>query len=227
MKRNLFILIVLLAVSFVSQAQLIKDRTNGMFTLGFDLFTDFNMGGSYENFNLRGFNQGFDTYMTFNLPMERTKHTVSVGVGVTSHNYYMKNAWLAEPYADTLNFVSLESCDNSKLNLNYFDIPLELNFRIADKFKISVGGKVGFLMSSKSKCKGKINASDALNPDTHNWEVRYGSVSNLERIVYSATLRVAYRCLNVFCSYQFTNSVQKGKGPDIMPLSVGIGIRAF
>ncbi len=60
MKKRFFLLTAMLLVSFMASAQLIKDRSNGLVTMGFDLFSDINTGSKYENFNLRAINQGFD-----------------------------------------------------------------------------------------------------------------------------------------------------------------------
>lgn len=221
MNKRFFILPALLLMAFMANAQLFKDRTDGKLTVGFDLYTDINTGAKYENFKLRAINQGFGTYITYNFPMGNSKHTTSLGLGVSSHNYYIKNAWLAQPYAEVIEFEELESYDKSKINFNYLDIPLEVNFRIADKFKISIGAKVSFLMSSKVKCIGDVYG------DGHNWEVKYGSINSVESIVYSGTFRAGYRCVNLFVGYQMTSSFKDGKGPEILPFSMGIGIRAF
>ena len=210
----------MMLMSFVAKAQLIKDRTNGLITLGFDVYTDINTGSKYENFDLRAINQGFGTYLTYNLPMGESKHTVSLGVGYSCHNYYMKNAWLAEPYAHTITFVEAET-KKSKVSFNYMDIPLELNFRIADKFKISFGAKVSFLMIVNSKAVGYMYG------DGHKWEIKYRDVNAAQSIVYSAFARVGYRCVNLFVGYQFNNSFKEGRGPEILPFSIGIGIRAY
>lgn len=221
MKKQFFLLSALLLLSFMANAQLIKDRTNGKLTVGFDLYTDINTGSKYENFKLRDINQGFSTYMTYNLPMGESKNTVSLGAGVTFHNYYMKGAWLSEPYNHTITFTPNSAVKKSKIALCYMDLPMELNFRIVDKFKISFGMKVGFLMSSKSKVKGDVF------DDGHKWEVKYGDINALESIVYSVFTRIGYRCVNLFVGYQFYNSFKKDRGPEIMPLSIGIGIRAY
>lgn len=221
MKKSLLLLPALLLISLMANAQLIKDRTGGKVTIGFDLFTDINTGDSYENFNLRSINQGFDTYITYNFPMAETKHTVSLGLGVSCHNYYMKNAWLSEPYNDVITFKEEPAVKKSKINLNYLDIPLEVNFRIADKFKISIGAKVSFLMQSKTKTKGDVFG------DGHKWELKYKDITGLESIVYGLNARVGYRCVNVFVGYQINNSFKTGRGPEILPFSIGIGIRAY
>ena len=221
MKKAFLLLPALFLITFAANAQLIKDRTNGKLTVGFDLFTDINTGSSYENFNLRAINQGFDTYITYNFPMSETKHTVSLGLGVSSHNYYMKNAWLFNPKADVITFQEEPATKKSKINLNYFDIPLEVNFRIANKFKISFGAKVSFLMQSKTKTKGDVF------DDGKKWTVKYVDINGLESIVYSVNARMGYRCVNVFIGYQINNSFKPDKGPEILPFSIGIGIRAY
>ncbi len=220
MRKSFLLLLVMMLMSFVAKAQLIKDRTNGLITLGFDVYTDINTGSKYENFDLRAINQGFGTYLTYNLPMGESKHTVSLGVGYSCHNYYMKNAWLAEPYAHTITFVEAET-KKSKVSFNYMDIPLELNFRIADKFKISFGAKVSFMMIVNSKAVGYMYG------DGHKWEIKYRDVNAAQSIVYSAFARVGYRCVNLFVGYQFNNSFKEGRGPEILPFSIGIGIRAY
>ena len=220
MRKSFLILLTLVVMSFGAKAQLIKDRTNGQLTLGFDLYTDINTGAAYENFNLRGINQGFGTYLTYNFPMGESKHTVSLGMGVSCHNYYMKSAWLSEPYNHEITFTEA-SVDKSKINSNYLDIPLEVNFRIVDKFKISFGAKVSFLMTCKSKVIGDVY------DDGHKWEIKYGSVNACENIIYSVFARMGYRCVNLFVGYQINSSFKQNRGPEIMPFSIGIGIRAY
>lgn len=220
-KRFSFLAALLLLMTFAANAQLISDRTNGKVTLGGDIFTDINTGSKYENFNLRAINTGGDFYLTYNLKMGESKHTVSLGLGMTFHNYQLKNSYLsgAGAYADTTYFTEHSNLKNSKLNINYFDIPIELNFRIADKFKISAGFKFGIMMYAKSKIKGELDGTTQT--------VKYGNINNLEQYSYTVTLRLAYRGLNIFAQYQLNNSFKKGLGPEIIPFSVGIGFRAF
>lgn len=220
MRKRLLMLTAMLLVSFLANAQLIKDRTNGKLTMGFDLFSDVNTGAKYENFKNRTINQGFGTYLTYNFPMGESKHTVSLGIGVSSHNYFIKKAWLADPYAHEITFTEC-NVKKSKINVNYFDIPMEVNFRIVDKFKISFGAKVSFLVSSRAKVRGYVFG------DGHLWEVKYGSINALENVVYSTFARVGYRCVNLYIGYQLTNTFKKDRGPEILPFSIGVGIRAY
>ena len=151
--RKSFLLVALIFVSFMANAQLIKDRTNGQVTMGFDLFSDINTGAKYENFDLRAINQGWGTYLTYNFPMGESKNTVSLGGGYSCHNFYMKDAWLANPYTHAIEFTEA-TVKKSRVSFHYMDIPLEVNLRIADKFKISFGAKVSFLIQANSKAVG-------------------------------------------------------------------------
>jgi len=222
-KRFSILAALLLLMTFAANAQLINERTNGKVTLGGDVFTDINTGDKYDNFKLQAINVGGDFYLTYNFKMGESKHTVSIGAGMTFHNYYMKNSYLTGEgaYADTTYFTENSEVKSSKLNINYFDIPLELNFRIADKFKVSAGFKFGIMVYAKSKVKGDING------DGNTWKVKYGGINNIEQYSYAVTLRLAYRAINIFCQYQFNNSYKKGLGPQVIPFSVGIGLRAF
>lgn len=212
---------------FLSSAEaqvdrLITDRTNGRVTLGADLFTDIAMGESYENFNLRNINQGVDAYITYNFPIADSKHTFSAGVGFTAHNFYLKDAYIDNPYAEYTVFTMAENnVKRSKINVFYLDIPMEVNFRMADKFKVSFGLKIGFNMGAKTKFIGTLNGDD------HKVHLKYTSIENVEKVSYSATVRVAYRWINIFGAYQFSRTFKDEYGPQIMPLSIGIGIRPF
>ncbi|MBO4567711.1 MAG: outer membrane beta-barrel protein [Bacteroidales bacterium] len=218
--RKGLLLATLMLVSFLANAQLIKDRTNGQVTMGFDLFSDINTGAKYENFDLRAINQGWGTYLTYNFPMGESKHTVSLGGGYSCHNFYMKNAWLAEPYTHAIEFTEAP-IKKSRVTFHYMDIPLEVNLRIADKFKISFGAKVSFLIQANSKAVGYMNY------DGHKWEIKYNNINAVESIVYSSFARFGYRSINLYVGYQFNSSFKEGRGPAVLPFSIGIGIRPY
>ncbi len=216
------LLILLLVFSFLSQAQLISERTNGKVIVGADLFTDISTGKAYENFDLRGINQGVSVYSMFNFEFENTPHFASVGIGYTGHNFYMKDAFLATPYGDVTNFENvIYDYDRSKINTNYIDIPVEVSFKFMDQFKVSAGFKFGILASGKSKYVGELYNDDKT------WRIKYGKINNLEKYVYSLTVRAAYKSVHVFMAYQFSDTFKNGLGPSIKPFSIGIGVRPF
>ena len=222
MKKVLFTLIALV-ISATSFAQLIADKTDNKVTVGFDLFHDFQLKTS-DYWDARGFNQGASWYITYNFPLgESKKHTVSIGAGMTHHNYFSYSRIL-NPYSDTLLYDQCREVENFKrfkVNANYVDIPLELRFRIKDQVKIGVGFKLGILVMAKTKYVG---------PDENGISIheKYTYIKNLERYTYSATLRVGWKWVSAFAAYQFNPVFEVGhEAPVIHPLSVGLSFAPF
>ena len=222
MKKTSVLLFLLFFLTSLSQAQSLSQRTEGLVIIGLDMFTDFNSGAAYENFNLRDINQGVSVYTMFNFKFDNTPHFASIGVGYTDHNFYMKDAYLARPYNDVTEFVQVPyDYERSKINTNYIDIPLEVSFKIKDQFKVSAGFKFGILAMGKSKYVGEL-----LNDDK-TLRLKANRINNLEKYVYSMTMRVAYKSVHLFAAYQFSNTFKSGFGPEIKPISIGIGVRPF
>ena len=222
--KKLLITILALAFSATSFAQLIAEKTDNKVTVGFDLFSDFQFGTN-DNWDARGFSQGASWAITYNFPLgESSKHTVSIGAGMTHHNYFSYNRIL-NPYSDSLiisdSYRSNESFKRAKVNANYVDIPLELRFRIKDQVKIGVGFKLGILVMAKTKYVG---------PDEDGIIVHHKDtyIKNLERYTYSATLRVGWKWVSAFAAYQLNPVFEVGhEAPVIHLLSVGVSIAPF
>lgn len=222
MKRILITLTVLL-ISTGAFAQLIANKTDKRFTMGLDFFNDFQLS-TPDNWDARLFNQGFSCALTYNFPLgESKKHTVSIGVGYTGHNYFSYSR-IVNPYADTLQLVQYRDVDGFrryKVNCNYIDIPFELRFRIKDAWKIGVGFKVGILVMAKTKFVGN-------NDDGVLIREKYCYISNVERMAYTATLRVGYKWVSVFAAIQLNPVFVVGhEAPNIRPLSVGFTFAPF
>lgn len=223
MKKIIILISTLFFLTTFSKAQSLKTeflKTNDKLFFGADFFTDLSTGKAYDNFRLRDINQGIDIYATYNFPIAKSKHFVSLGVGFTSHNFFLKGYRL-DPFKDITEFVKVDSYQRSKINVNYIDIPLEVNFRIKDMFKIGLGFKYSILTTGKSKYVGKLEDAEKT------YRIKYNRIAHLEKYVYSITLRVAYKEYNIFVAYQFSNTFKEGSGPNILPLSIGIGVRPF
>ena len=230
MKKVLFTLIAL-AVSATSFAQLIADKTDKKVTFGFDIFHDFQFQTS-DSWDARGFNQGASWFLTYNFPLgESSRHTVSIGVGTSHHNYFSYSRIL-NPYADTLLYLQYRDVENFrrfKVNANYVDIPLELRFRIKDQVKIGVGFKLGIMFMTKTKYVGPDDEAGTLtegNGSIVHEKLTY--INNVERYSYSATLRVGWRWISAYAAYQLNPVFEVGhNAPGIHPLTVGLTIAPF
>ena len=227
MKRILFTLVALV-LSTTAFAQLIANKTDKKFTVNLDFFNDFQLNPS-ANWDARLLNQGFSCALTYNFPLgESKKHTVSVGVGYTGHNYFSYSR-IVNPYAsDSLQYIQYrtdgtveDGFKRYKVNCNYIDIPFELRFRIKDAWKIGVGFKVGVLVNAKTKYVG--NNADGVK--IHEKECY---IDNVERYSYSATLRVGYKWVSLFGAIQLAPVFEVGHdAPTFLPVSVGLTFAPF
>ena len=231
MKKILFTLIAMV-VSMTSFAQLIANKTDNKITFGLDLFSDFQLASS-DNWDPRGFNQGVSFALTYNFPLgESKKHTVSIGLGMSSHNYFSYTRIL-NPYTNGdlqyQNYRDVDDFKRYKVNPTYGEIPLELRFRIKDAVKIGVGFKVGVMIATKTKYVGPDDEDGTLTDGsgvTVHEKLCY--ISNVERLAYSATLRVGWKWVSAFASYQFSPVFSAGhEAPTFYPLSVGLTFAPF
>ena len=230
---KVFFTLIALVVSATSFAQLIANKTDNKVTVGVDLFSDLQLKTS-DNWDARGFNQGVSWAITYNFPLgESTKHTVSIGAGMSSHNYFSYNR-ISNPYADTLvlsdSYRGNEKFKRAKVNPTYLEVPLELRFRIKDAVKIGVGFKIGIMVAAKTKYVGPDPTEGAVLTNDNGSIVheKYCYINNLERYAYSATLRVGWRWVSAFAAYQISPVFAVGhNAPEIHPLSVGLTFAPF
>ena len=222
MKKVLFTLIALV-ISASAFAQLIANKTDNKVTVGVDLFTDLQLTPS-DNWDPRGFNQGASWAITYNFPLGESKHhTVSIGAGMSHHNYFSYSRIL-NPYGETFEYKDYRDVENFKrfkVNANYADIPLELRFRIKDQVKIGVGFKLGILVMGKTKYVGPDEDGTIIHQ-------KYTYMDNLERYAYSATFRVGWKWVSAFAAYQINPVFEVGhEAPTFHPLSVGVTFAPF
>ena len=231
MKKALFTLIALV-ISATSFAQLIANKTDNKVTFGLDLFSDLQLAPS-DNWDPRGFNQGVSFALTYNFPLgESTKHTVSIGLGMSSHNYFSYTRIL-NPYTngdlEYKNYRDVENFKRYKVNPTYGEVPLELRFRIKDAVKIGIGVKVGVMLATKTKYVGPDDEEGTLtNGSGATVHEKLTYINNVERMAYSATLRVGWRWVSAFAAYQINPVFSVGHdAPTLHPLSVGLTFAPF
>ena len=235
MKKVLFTLIALVT-SATSFAQLVANKTTNKITFSLDLFSDIQIAPS-EFWDARGFNQGAAWAITYNFPLgESSKHTVSIGAGMSHHNYFSYTR-ITNPYTvgdlQYEQYRGVENFKRFKVNTNYVEVPLELRFRIKDQVKIGVGFKVGLQVAAKTKYVGPDYRAESEDYSLTNGSgVRIHEkecyISNVEKLAYSATFRVGWRWISAFAAYQLNPVFEVGhNAPVFHPLSVGFTLAPF
>ena len=127
------------------------------------------------------------------------------------------------------NYRDVEGFKRYKVNPTYGEVPLELRFRIKDAVKIGVGVKVGVMLATKTKYVGPDNEESLLTDNSGiTVHEKQCYISNVERLAYSATLRVGWRWVSAFAAYQISPVFAVGhEAPVFHPLSVGLTFAPF
>ena len=230
MKKVLFTLIALV-FSATAFAQLIANKTDKRVTFGIDLFNDFQLGAS-EDWDPRMVNQGVSCQLTYNFPLgESSKHTVSIGLGVSSHNYF-SHSRIMNPYTNgdlvLKNYRDVEGFKRFKVNPVYGEVPLVMNFRFKDQIKIGIGFKVGVMIGTKTRFVGPDESGVLSDESGATITEKYQYISNVERMAYSATLRIGWKWVSVYTAYQINQVFSVGhNAPVFHPLSVGVTLAPF
>ena len=145
-----------------------------------------------------------------------------IGLGMENYNFHDESVRIAS-MADSF-IVSNQTVDvdneKSKLSVNYIDIPLEFRFETGEKpskrFRISVGGKIGFLFDAHTK------AVYTPVSDGETVKVKVKNLFGLETFRYGLTGRIGYSYLNFYGYYSLSELFRDGRGPAGNPFTIGI-----
>lgn len=125
---------------------------------------------------------------------------------------------------DTL--MDAQSINKSKLATTYVEIPLEFTFRTNPNpkkaFKFTVGGKVGYLIDSKTKIKYEQSGETKMLKDKQQF--------GLNNWRFNVVGRIAYGDIGLFYQYSITDLFEKSKGPGGTlghPMNFGISLALF
>ena len=223
MKNLKSILLVAIVFLFMgnSFSQVISESAKRKITIGADLFTDI-WQGTPANMDLRTINQGFNVFGQYNFQFSESNVSFAAGLGIDNHNMY-SDTRIENVTADTIVFEPItEVYQRSKINLTYVSVPLEFKIRLNSGVKFGAGFKVRYLMSAKDKYIGDIP-----NEPKGRTNVKRKPISNTEDWAYGFTLRVGYKSFSLFGYYQISNIFQKGRGPEIYPISIGLTLSPF
>lgn len=219
--KNLFfrgiVLLVVLAAYTTGQAQMVTETTKKRTSIAVGLFTDIWMNQP-SDMKVRTINQGFQVNGMYTLPFGKSNLSFAIGLGIGIHNVYWN--YLYKGRTDSLQFAKIPdslSYDKSKLTLPYLELPIEFRLKTKSKLAVGVGFKIGYMIYGHSKWNGK----DYLFGTSNDIVVSFKDIKNIERFAYGPTFRVGYKWFHLFGYYQISSIFNKGKGPDMSPVSIG------
>lgn len=219
MKKILVLLLVLISVTSFAQdkkpmkiPKFAKKEDRLVLNLNWDNWLKTSQGLEVKSFRSRGF-----SFLLMNEKIfGQGNVALGYGLGFSSQNVH-SNAFptTVDGYTYMSPFPSSVSYDLNKLSCNFIDAAFELRFRTNENeehkhFKVSAGMKVGYLVQSHTKyedSEGKFKTYD---------------IKNLNDFQYGLIGRIGYGKWGVSGYYSFVNLFKDKKGPELVPVSIGI-----
>lgn len=242
MKRKLFLVITLLALTASSFAQKPSaESIRKRLSLGFGVYNDFWMGVK-DSINPRKINQGVDFFIHYTFPMDKKGHlSFFLGGGLGAHNFYNQallgtgkyNIWEKLPagvganesyfYNAPATFKGKDiSVKKSKLSVTYLDIPFGFQYKASSKIHGTLGFKVGWSIDAHTKYKGSGLDGSGIQVVEKSTKLR-----NIDNFHYGPFAVIGYKWFGVSVNYQLSSVFEKDLGPQIYPVSVGVVFRPF
>jgi hypothetical protein len=205
------------------KAQVINAKTKKRISIGVGLYDDIWMN-TPSGMKTRVINQGVQVFGTYNTPFGKSNVSFAIGIGLSVHNLFWN--YLYKGSNDSLQFVQIpDTLDykRSKLSMPYFEIPIEFRLKTKIKMTVGVGFKVGYMVYAHSKWVG----DDYIFKTNNLLKSSFKNIKNIQSFAYGPTLRIGYKWFNVIGYYSLASIFEKGKGPDVYPISVGFVLMPF
>ncbi len=242
--NRFLVLICVLFVSLTVYGQTAEKRSTtarpdlpGTFTLEFG----FNRGlDAPERFDLGLFgSRSLNIYYQYEMRILKSRFSFVPGIGLSLERFKFRNGDILTFPADNRDSVILlpvsehqiRTLRKSQLITNYVEIPLELRYTTnpddpARSFKISIGGRVGYLYDAMTKIKFKDDGEMKQVKDKQNF--------NLNRFRYGVSAKVGFGNFALFGYYNLTPLFKEGEGfhnmgqpIDFNTFTVGLSLASF
>jgi len=176
-----------------------------------------------------GIGRGFNGYICYDFPIQKSHLSFAAGVGVGVANIYLDNLQLnltdTGAASAAVRFQpQTQSYKKYKITTAYLEAPFELRYfgDINNRnkgFKAAIGFRAGLLVGAHVKDSRTVDGVKIIDKiDTR----RY-----LDKYRFSGTARIGYGNFSLFGSYDLSALFATGSGPAIVPFSAGICITAL
>lgn len=203
-----------------------RSNDHFMFQFGSDNWT-----GTNDSINPKGFSRFFNAYIMMDKPFKTNPHmSVGLGLGIGSSNMFFQNTYVdVKAIANRLPFERVDTVDHFKkfkVTTMYLELPVELRYSSDPEhsnksFKVALGVKAGTILKAYSKGKDLVDRNGKL---LNNYIEKQSSKRFFNTNRLAATARIGYGIFSLYGSYQITNVLKDGAGPDLKAYSIGIAI---
>lgn len=169
---------------------------------------------------------GVNTNLMFDIPMSKNNLT-SFGVGFCygfqqyKHNQILEFDSLMSTTQFSKNFLITGNDYRTSFVAHNFSVPVEFRFRTKGwkHFKVHIGGKIGYQASLINKAK--------IDDNDQKYTVKYKSLPDVNRLMYSAHLRFGLRNWALFGSYNFNTLFKSSESVKLNTFQLGLSISLF
>jgi hypothetical protein len=177
-----------------------------------------------DSVKIGGFGRGFNGYLCYDFPIQKSHFSFAAGIGVGTSNIYFQDQQLGltdtGARGDQVSFQK-ESYDYKKYKLTtaYLEAPFELRYygNISNRnrgFKAAIGMRAGTLVGAHVKSSRTVEGTKVVE--------KVNTKRYLDKWRFSATARVGWGNFTLFGSYNLNTLFKDGSGPGVVPYSIGL-----
>lgn len=225
--KRIIIFSLLAIMGLGAFAQPVAETTMKKISVGYDVYTSIWLDMP-SGIKTRTINQGANVFLMYNHLMGENGLSMAGGLGLSSENLYLKNAYVPNVKADSISFVNTPfgvDAKKSKVNVTYVDIPVEIRFVTDNKMRFTLGMKFGFSIDSKTKYKGDEFDEDGKTGT--GIKIKDKDINQLESTRFGVQARIGYKWVHAYAYYSLNKVFKADKGPQMYPISVGVTFMPF
>lgn len=169
--------------------------------------------------DVRPWSPGINAYVMYDYAFtEESVLSFAWGYGFSSFNIHCNGQFqrdnTPEEYVRFIPFPENYSWDKNKFSANYLEIPVEFRLRTKHQspFKISLGGKVGYLVNIHTK---------TIDEDGKR---KFYQLPEINKLRYGATAKIGVGRWSLFGFYSVSPFLNEGEGVPLNAFTAGISI---
>jgi Outer membrane protein beta-barrel domain len=177
-----------------------------------------------DSMDLYGVSRGFNVNMMIDMPIASSRFSFAYGFGFGIYNMYSDAVPVFDTATGKTSFSNIPKTvteeitfKTNKLTTAYVDLPLEFRYRHTSGFKVSVFGKIGYLINSHTK----YNGDDPNLGADYSLTTKVLNIPNIQKYRMTVGGRIGYKKISIFGSYSITKMFGE-HGPQMYPINVGI-----
>jgi hypothetical protein len=160
--------------------------------------------------------------------LQRTRNFIGLvtGLGADFQSYRLDKSYSIEKGATKVEPVQLdyERNQKSKFSSVYLSVPLLIEFQVPvghydNRIYFSTGIIGSLRVDTHTKVKYRVDGKKKKTKEPDDYYLR--------DFRFAGTVRMGYRWINLFATYDLQPLFKDGRGPELYPFSVGIGLVTF